>query len=313
MKPPESVTHQFVSRTAAVTAGSHSTTIGIAVNVLLATIKGAAGILGNSNALLADAIESTADIFGSLAVLVGLKMASKPADANHPYGHGKLEPLAAVGVALFLFGAAIFIAVQSLHAIRNPEHAPAPFTLIVLAVVIFLKEGLFRFVIRVGEEVQSTAVKADAWHHRSDAITSAAAFIGITIALLGGPGYESADAFAALAAGAVIATNAAMILKPAIFELIDTAPDPDIANRIRTIAQTVSGVFGTHKCHVRKVGFDYYVDLDILCDPDASIRTGHEIAHNVVDTIRAELPFITKILVHVEPRDDYGRRSQEAI
>lgn len=292
-------------------AGIKSTLIGAGVNLVLAVVKGVAGVLGNSYALIADAIESASDVLSSFVVIAGLKMAGKPADKNHPYGHGKFEPLAATIVALTLFGAAILIAVESVKEIITPHHSPAPFTLIVLVIVIAVKEGLFKFVIKVGTEVESLAVKTDAWHHRSDAITSLAALIGISIALIGGEGYESADDFAALIASFVICANAVLLIRPALFELLDTAPNPEIAQKIRTLAESVPGVLGTHKCHVRKLGFDHYVDLDVLCDPNQTIRHGHDIAHNVGEVIHKELPSITKILVHVEPFDDYGRRNRD--
>lgn len=291
-------------------AGLRSTLLGICANTLLAAAKGVAGVLGNSYALVADAIESASDVLTSGIVLLGLKMAGKPADSNHPYGHGKFEPLAAVVVALTLLGAAILIAVESIREIRTPHHAPAAFTLVVLAGVVVVKELLFRFVIGVGVETRSTAVTADAWHHRSDAITSIAAFLGISIALVGGPGYESADDFAALIASTIIAANAVALLHPALRELVDTAPSPEISLQIKNIAVQVPGVLGTHKCHVRKVGLDHFVDLDVLCDPEATIREGHEIAHNVGEALQEALPLITKVLVHVEPADDYGRRSR---
>ena len=296
-----------------VQAGIRSTLIGMLVNAFLAAVKAVAGIAGNSYALIADAIESASDVLTSLIVLLGLRMAGKPADRNHPYGHGKFEPLAAALVAVALLGAAILIAVESISEIRTPHHAPAAFTLVVLALVIVVKEFLFRFVVGVGLETRSTAVKADAWHHRSDAITSLAAFVGISIALLGGPGYEGADDFAALLASLVIALNAIMLLHPALRELVDTAPDPELAAQVRSIASGVSGVLGTHKCHIRKVGFDHFVDLDVLCDPESTIRQGHEIAHDVGEDIHAALPIITKVLVHVEPADDFGRRSRDSI
>ncbi len=292
-------------------AGIRSTLVGLVLNATLAAVKGVAGVLGNSYALIADAIESASDILASVVVLLGLKMAGKPADKNHPYGHGKFEPLAAAVVGLALVGAGILIAVESVREIATPHHAPAPFTLVVLLAVVVAKELLFRYVAGVGASVESLAVKADAWHHRSDALTSLAAFVGISIALIGGPGYESADDFAALIAAAIIVLNAFLILKPALAELIDTAPDPAIGEKVREVAGAVAGVLGTHKCHVRKVGFDYFVDLDVLCDPDATIRQGHDVAHDVGEAIHAALPFVSKVLVHVEPADDYGRRSRE--
>lgn len=298
-------------RNASSRLGIRSTLVGILVNLALATVKGLAGVVGHSYALIADAIESAADVLTSFVVFLGLRMAVKPADKDHPYGHGKFEPLAAAVVGLMLVGAAILISVESVREIATPHHAPAPFTLAVLVAVVAVKEFLFRYVVKVGAEIKSSAVKADAWHHRSDALTSGAAFVGISIALLGGPGYETADDFAALIAAAIIAINASCILRPALLELIDTAPDPGIAATVREVAQEVEGVLGTHKCNVRKAGFDYFVDLDVLCDPEATIRKGHEVAHDVGEAIHARLPYVTKVLVHVEPADDYGRRTRD--
>ena len=290
--------------------GLNKARLGIIVNILLAITKGVAGIVGHSYALVADAIESASDIITSGVVAFGLRMAGKPADERHPYGHGKFEPLSAAIVSLILFAAAIIIAVESVKEIATPHHAPAPFTLVVLILVIIVKECLFRSVLSASETISSTALKTDAWHHRADAITSLAAFVGISIALIGGPGYETADDFAALIASVVIATNAAMLIRPAVLELIDTAPDPELIKRVRSVATTVPGVLGTHKCHVRKVGFDYFVDLDVLCDPNSTIRDGHNVAHDVGEKIHEEFPQVRKVLVHVEPADDFGRRSR---
>lgn len=278
-----------------------SALLGIVVNALLALIKGTAGFLGNSYALIADAIESTSDIFSSLVVWVGLKMAGKPADEDHPYGHGKFEPIAAALVALMLMAAAVLIAIESVREIITPHHAPAPFTLVVLVIVVGIKEALFRLVDRVGREVGSVAVQNDAWHHRSDALTSIAAFVGILIALIGGPGYESADDFAALIAAGIIAVNAVHLLRPALAELLDTAPAPGIAEAVLRAALAVEGVAGAHQCRVRKLGFDLFVDLHVQVDPDITVEAGHAIAHAVKDRIRQENPAITDALIHIEP------------
>jgi cation diffusion facilitator family transporter len=283
----------------------------MAVNALLAVVKGVAGVLGHSYALIADAIESAADVVTSFVVLLGVRMAGKPADANHPYGHGKFEPLAAAVVSLTLLGASVVIMVESVREIFTPHHAPAPFTLVVLLGVVIVKEILARYVGTAAEGIGSVAVKTDAFHHRADAITSAAAFIGISVAVFGGPGFESADDIAAVVAAVVIAVNAIILLRPALSELIDTAPAPEIGQSIRDIALRVPGVLGTHKCRVRKVGFVYFVDLDVLCDPDQTIRHGHEVAHNVGEAIHSALPSVAKVLVHVEPADDFGRRSRD--
>jgi len=294
----------------ATSLGLNKARLGIIINILLAITKGVAGIVGHSYALVADAIESASDIITSGVIAFGFRMAEKPADESHPYGHGKFEPLSAAIVSLILFAAAIIIAVESVKEISTPHHAPAPFTLVVLVLVIIVKEWLFRSVLSASEAISSTALKTDAWHHRADAITSLSAFVGISIALIGGPGYETADDFAALIASVVIATNAAMLIKPAVLELIDTAPDPELIKKVRSVAITVPGVLGTHKCHIRKVGFDYFVDLDVLCDPDSTIRDGHNVAHDVGEKIHEEFPQVRKVLVHVEPADDFGRRSR---
>ncbi len=293
--------------------GVRSTLVGMAINAALAVIKGIAGVLGNSYALIADAIESAADVVTSFVVLLGVRMAGKPADANHPYGHGKFEPLAAAVVSLTLLGAAVLITVESVREILTPHHAPAPFTLGVLLAVIVIKEVLARYVGGAADTIGSVAVKSDAFHHRADAITSGAAFIGISIAVFGGEGFETADDIAAVVAAVVIGINALILLRPALSELIDTAPAPEIAQSIRDIALKVPGVLGTHKCGVRKVGFVYFVDLDVLCDPDQSIRHGHEVAHNVGEAIHSALPAVAKVLVHVEPADDFGRRSRDMV
>lgn len=294
-------------------AGVRTTLLGMAVNACLAVVKGVAGVIGNSYALVADAIESAADVVTSFVVLLGVRMAGKPADADHPYGHGKFEPLAAAVVSLTLFGAAVLIMVESVREILTPHHAPEPFTLVVLVAVVVIKEVLARYVGKTAEGIGSVAVKADSFHHRADAITSAAAFVGISVAVFGGPGFEIADDIAAVLAAVVIAINALVLFRPALSELIDTAPAPEIAQSIRDIALQVPGVLGTHKCGVRKVGFVYFVDLDVLCNPDETIRHGHEIAHNVGEAIHSALPAVAKVLVHVEPADDFGRRSRDMV
>ncbi len=301
--------HQKQPTATAADAAAHAvktTLVGVVVNASLAAIKGLAGLLGHSYALIADATESLMDIMQSLVVLGGIRIASVPPDDTHPYGHGKAEPLAAVVVAMGLIAVAVGLAIQSVREILAPHYAPAPFTLIVLVGVILVKETLFRFVIKVGRDVQSTAVKTDAWHHRSDAITSLAAFIGISIAVVGGEGYESADDWAALAACGIIGFNGYRLLRPAIAEVMDQAPDPAICESVRTIAAGVSGVTDLHTCAVRKMGFDYFVDLHVHVDGAMSVRRGHEVAHEVKNAICRANPRIRDVLVHIEPAEEGG-------
>lgn len=293
--------------------GIRTTFIGIVTSIVLAAIKGLAGYFGNSYALIADAIESTSDVFTSIIVLTGLRIAKKPADHNHPYGHGKAEPIAGILVASALFLAALIIIVQSIHEIVTPHHAPAPFTLIVLVVVVLTKEFLFRYVIKVGKSVDSVAVKNDAWHHRSDAITSAAAFVGISVALIGGKGYEMADDYAALLASVVIIFNAYRLLKPALYELTDAAPPPDVIIKVRNAASEIQGVLAIDKCYVRKMGFDYYVDIHVIVNGNMTVYEGHDIAHAVKDGLIEKYPKISDVLVHIEPATEERLKREHKI
>jgi cation diffusion facilitator family transporter len=278
-----------------------ATFIGLAVNVTLTVAKFLAGILGHSQALIADAVESLADIFSSIIVWRGLVVAEAPPDEDHPYGHGKAEPLAAAIVSAMLLLAAGMIAFHSLSGIVEPRVAPSAWTLILLIGVIAVKEILFRFVLHEAAHVESSAVKTDAWHHRSDAITSAAAFLGIGIALIGGPGYEHADNWAALVAAIVIAFNGWRLLRPAFNELMDRSPEREIIDEIRRIAGTIPGVDAVEKCFVRKMGYQLFVDMHVEVDPQMTVLRSHEIAHEVKDKIREAMPSVHDVLVHIEP------------
>ena len=241
------------------------------------------------------------DIFSSLVIWFGLKVAAEPPDDEHPYGHGKAEPVAAIVVSFIVIIAAIGLAAQSVREILTPHHAPAPFTLVVLVVIVAVKELFFRRVLAAGEEFGSSAVKTDAWHHRADAITSGAAFIGICIALIGGPGWESADDWAALAACGVIAFNGWKLFQPSLHEAMDAAPPRELAENIRALAAAVSGVVALDKCRIRKMGLEFYVDLHVRVAAEISVRAGHAIAHAVKDAIRDAKPEVADVLVHIEP------------
>ena len=270
-------------------------------NFFLALIKGIAGFFGNSYALIADAIESTTDIFSSILVLFGLKYANKPADKNHPYGHGKIEPLITFLLVGFLVISATFIAHESIQNIRNPHALPEKWTLIVLALIIAWKELSFRIVIQKSEETNSSSLKVDAWHHRSDAITSIAAFIGISMALMLGKGYESADDWAALFASGFILYNSYLIFRPALGEIMDEHFYDDLVEDIRRISLTVEGIIATEKCFIRKVGMIYHVDLHAKVNGSISVTDGHNLAHQLKDTLRAEIPQLGHVLIHIEP------------
>lgn len=272
-------------------------------NVCLAFVKGLAGILGNSYALIADAIESTTDIFSSFLVLFGLKYANKPADENHPYGHGRAEPLITFIVVGFLITSATIIAYESIQNITTPHDAPKSWTLILLAAIILWKEFSFRKVMKRAIETNSSSLKADAWHHRSDAITSVAAFIGISIAVLFGNGYESADDWAALFASGFILYNSYLIFRPALGEIMDEHLYDDLIIEIREVSQKVKGVIDTEKCFIRKAGMKYHVDLHATVDANITVKEGHDISHLLKDTLRAKIPQLGHVLIHIEPNE----------
>ncbi|MEL4456487.1 cation diffusion facilitator family transporter [Lutimonas vermicola] len=270
-------------------------------NTSLALIKGLAGFFGNSYALIADAIESTTDIFSSLLVLFGLKYAKRPADENHPYGHGKIEPLITFLVVAFLVTSATIIAYESIQNIQTPHKVPKPWTLIVLGCIILWKEISFRIVLKKSKETNSSSLKADAWHHRSDAITSIMAFIGISIALIFGKGYETADDWAALFASAFILYNSYLIFRPALGEIMDEHLYDDLLEEIREGSIKVKGVLGTEKCFIRKAGTKYHVDLHAIVNGEISVKEGHDIAHNLKDYLRNKIPNLGHVLIHIEP------------
>jgi len=272
-------------------------------NFLLAIIKALAGFFGNSYALIADAIESTTDIFSSLLVLFGLKYAKRPADENHPYGHGKIEPLITMMVVAFLIGSAILIAYESIQHILTPHKVPKNWTLFVLGAIILWKEIAYRLVIKKSNETHSSSLKADAWHHRSDAITSIMAFLGISIALIFGEGYETADDWAALGASAFILYNCYLILRPALGELMDEHQYHELIQEIRDRSVEVKGIMNTEKCYIRKAGTKYHVDLHAIVDGDIPVREGHHIAHQLKDHLKNHIGNLGHILIHIEPHE----------
>ena len=278
-----------------------ATYFSIVGNTSLAIIKGFAGVFGNSYALIADAIESTTDIFSSFLVLFGIKYSNRPADANHPYGHGRAEPLITFLVVGFLITSATIIAYESLNNIGTPHDLPKPWTLIVLGIIIIWKEYSFRLVLKRSIETNSSSLKADAWHHRSDAITSVAAFIGISIALFLGKGYESADDWAALFASGFILYNSYLIFRPALGEIMDEHVYDDLVVEIRTVSLQVVGIIDTEKCFIRKSGMKYHVDLHAIVDGGISVKEGHDIAHLLKDTLRERIFELGHVLIHIEP------------
>jgi cation diffusion facilitator family transporter len=281
----------------------YTTYVSLATNIGLAVIKAFAGVFGQSYALIADAIESLTDVLASFLVLLGFKYAERPPDENHPYGHGKIEPIITFIVVAFLVASALFIAHESIENLRSVQQMPRSWTLWVLGGIILWKEASYQFVIRRARQTGSTSLKADAWHHRSDAITSVLAFVGISFALIMGPGYEKADDWAALLASGFILYNSYLIFRPALGEIMDEHVYDDLIEEIRKKALEVDGILSTEKCFIRKAGMYHHVDLHARVDGDLSVREGHRIAHVLKDHLRQEIPGLGHVLIHIEPND----------
>ncbi len=281
--------------------------LGLVVNLVLAGVKLFAGLVGNSYALIADAIESITDIVGSAVIWSGLRVGARPPDAGHPYGHGKAEALAALAVGLIVFMAGLAIGVESIREIRTPHHTPEPFTLIVLIAVVVVKEGMFRLTRRASKIHASDAVAVDAFHHRADAITSLAAFIGISLAILGPRWFggsperwAAADDYAALLAAAVILYNALSLMRLPMRELMDREPTDVLGHCVETAAG-VPGVRRIEKARARTSGSRVFVDMHVQVEPDLSVARGHAIGGHVRASVRQQVPVVIDVLVHIEP------------
>ncbi len=282
-----------------------ATLLGLGASVLLAGGKLLAGIFGHSTALIADAIESFADTASSMIVLHAQRVAERPPDEDHPYGHGKAEAVSAVVVCVLLVVAAVLIVIEATGQMFTPHKPPAVWTLAVLVGVIVIKEGLFRVVAKVAMQTRSSAGEADAWHHRADAITSLAALVGVTIAIwgpgwFGSPRLVIADEVAALCASGVIVFTAFRLLHGPLHELLDAAP-PEFIERVRAAAQTVEGVRHVEKVFARKGGAQYHVDMHVHVDPKLTIGEAHVISGKVRSHLRATMADVRDVLVHVEP------------
>ncbi len=299
---PARTTDPFAATQRRAEASARLVLRGIGLNIILAIVKIAGGIFGHTYALIADGAESTLDVLSSSLVWAGFRVAGRPPDANHPYGHGKAEPLAALAVAVFVFAMATWVAVESVHEIITPHAAPRWWTLPLLAAIVAAKFMLSRRIGREGKAVDSTGLGVEAQHHWSDAITSAFAFVGIAIALWGGKGWETADDWAALAACVIIAFNGATMMSKGLHDVMDTAVSTRFEDEVRALALSVPGVRALHRIRVRKSGLSYLVDIQIRVDGNLTVRAGHDIAHAVKDVLIASAPHrISDVTVHVEP------------
>lgn len=274
------------------------------LNIVVATTKIGVGWIGNSFAMIADGIESLADIFSSIITWFGLRYANKPPDHNHPYGHGRAEPLITFLIVGILIGSAIFIALQAITNLQSPQTSPKSFVLIVLSIIITIKEIFFRILMRKSKETSSSLLASEAWHHRSDALTSLATLIGVAIAVIFGSRFASADSWAALVAAGIIIYNAYRIFRPALSEIMDENTYHDLIDRIKGYAPEVPGILGTEKCLIRKTGMQYHVDLHAIVSSEITVRQGHDLAHQLKDHLMEKIPEIAEVLIHIEP-DEY--------
>ncbi len=273
----------------------------LAINLLFAAGKGVAAFFGNSNALMADAGESLSDVLTSFIVWIGIRTAVKGPDEDHPYGHGKAEPLASFIVATFLMIASILIASRGVERLWSPPLKPQVFTLWVLLASIIIKEIIYRYLKHKSKTVKSNAMLAEATHSRSDAITSFMALVGISISIYAGPRYIAADAYSSIIASVIIAYNSIRIFRPAFNEIMDAAPSHELIEKIKSVAEKVDRVNEVEKCQVRKMGMKYLVDMHVYVNGNLSVTEGHDIAHNVKDAVRKALPEVADVLIHIEP------------
>ena len=287
------------------TTAIKSAYFGIIINSILALVKVITGVLGSSYALIADGIESTTDIFASILVLFGIKYSTKPADKNHPYGHGRAEALFTFIVVGFLLVSATIIAFQSVINIQTPHKSPEFYTLYVLGVIIVVKELSYRIINKRSNQINSSVLKAEAWHHRSDAITSIFAFAGISVAIYFGEGYEIADDIAALIASGFIVYNAYKIFRPALGEIMDEHLNQELESEIREIGKRVKGVHDIEKCHIRKMGMTFHIDIHVVVKGDITVALGHHIGHQLKKELMNRKPEISDVLTHVEPDFEY--------
>ena len=276
----------------------------LGVNIGLMLVKLTVGVFGNCYALIADGVESAGDVITSVVTWLGFHFSLRPADAEHPYGHGKIEAVAGAFSGFSLLAAATLIAYQSIREITTVHASPAWYTLPVLILVVIVKETVSRIVLKAGKEVESLAIKGDAWHHRSDAMTSGAAAAGITLALVGGKWFSEADDWAALLACTIIYFNGASILKGAFHEILDGEAGGDIRTLVIGVAGGVPMVVDVEKCRIRKSGLDYFVEMHIHVPRDLSVAEGHAVGHRVKDGVMAARSAIRDVTVHVEPAAD---------
>lgn len=274
---------------------------GLVVNVLLAVVKFVGGFLGNSHAVVADAVHSISDCATDLAIVIGVKFWSAPPDENHPHGHQRIETLVTTGIGLALVAVAVGIAWDAISGLGAPRHDPPGVAALVAALVsIVSKEWLYRWTVQTGRRVHSSALVANAWHHRSDAISSVPAVLAVGLALVW-PQLAFVDFAGALVVGIFILQAAWVILRPAVGQLVDVAAPPAVLRAIEGLVLDTPGVRHVHSIRTRYLGGGIAADLCVHVDPAITVHEGHDIAERVRDRLIDEGPDIVDVVVHIEP------------
>lgn len=271
------------------------------VSALLALIKIAVGIEGHSTSVISDGLESAGDVFASGLVLLGLSLAAKPADEDHPYGHGRAETLSGLLIGLVLTAGGALISFAALERLGHPRMAPANFVVWPLVASLIAKGAMAMLKFKSGRRISSSALTADAWNDAVDCLSATAALAGVGIALSNPARFLDADQYGGFVVGLIVVSIGLRVAWDTALQLMDTMPGEDLMSQIRVVASTVAGVRGVEKCFARKTGLRYHVDLHLEVDPEMTVRQSHDIAHRVRLRIRERLNWVADVLVHVEP------------
>ena len=289
------------SKTTSDKPGRSVTLVGALVNIILVFLKLVAGILGHSQALIADAIHSVSDLFTDALVLLGLRIGRKAPDEEHPFGHARIETLASAIMGLALIATALYLGIEAvLNIYRHTEYHPTNLALIGAGVSIALKEALYHYTVRTGRRIKSQLIIANAWHHRSDALSSVAVLLGVTGTLIN-PSWHVLDSFAALLVSFFIVKVGLEILRNSLREFTDTSPPPEILNKIRHCTKSVGGVLDIHDLRVRTSGGLYQMETHIVVDGQLTVVEGHRIAKEVESCLAEEIEDLDRVIVHVDP------------
>jgi len=281
--------------------GQRVAVLGMSISAMLALVKIYAGVTGHSTAVVADGLESAADVFASGFVLVGLTVAAIPADENHPYGHGRVEILAGLIIGLFLTAGGAVISFGSLQHLGQPRAPLASYVLWPLVASLALKSGLAGINFRYARRLQSAALTSDAWNDMMDSVSAVAAMIAAGMTLSDPVRFLDADRYGGFVVGLIVIAAGVRVARDTTLQLMDTMPDERLMKEIRAVAAQVPGVRGVEKCFARKTGLRYHVDLHLEVDPDMTVRQSHELGHVVRERVLHDLDWVADVLVHVEP------------